>query len=100
MTKAQARKICYEAGRYIGENIFEAAHEQQQHEHGGWDEIEGEDAEAMVILGEDANATAMRDGLVAWLMSAEGLTAVKSHVSSTFDYAMEHANDEEEETDE
>lgn len=90
MNKASARKIVMEAftatNHGMAQEIIQHDIDHRDEEPGGWEEVEGDDAEAMFVLGEDATAEAIRDGFIEFLKTKTGLDMIKKWNKPYFDY--------------
>jgi hypothetical protein len=97
--KKKKNKLCptdmiiADAGDFLL-NLFTNHLEAAAHEHGGWEEVPDEIAKAMLSLGEDAAAVAIRDGFISWLMTEKGLNAVKCIQEPHYEWALEHFGEE------
>lgn len=100
MLKLKARKHlikAFAATNYgMAQEIIQQNIDAREHEHGGWEEVEGEEAEAMLTLGEDETAAAICEGFIKFLKTKTGRDIIKKWNKPYFDYAKEWCENETE----
>ena len=100
--KARLIKILVTGSAAMFENLVEVLNEGREEYHGGWDECEGDEAEALVGLTEQEAALATIEG---WRKSLEKpskylIEQVIEHNRPYKDYAERAAEEKEDEEDE
>lgn len=96
MNRTQAKKALKGYAEWMLPCMLEALEDQQKHEHGGWDEVEGDDAKALVTLGLTGSAEACRDHLIEFLKTPKALKLLERYIQPNFDYAEGNLGDDDE----
>jgi len=94
MNRSQAKKALKDYAEWMLPAMIAALENQQEFEHGGWDEIE-DDAEALVTLGLTESAEACRVHLIRFLLTNKGLKVLEKHFQPNFDHAKRLIGDDE-----